>query len=454
MNKIFSVVLLVFFISSFSVSVVKAQNNSNLNKNRIDTLFKKWDRPGSPGCAAGVYHEGKIVFSKGYGGADLEKNRPITPNTIFRVASLSKQFTAAAIALLSIRNEIDLDQPVRNYIPDLPDYNEYSKQVTVRQLVHHTSGIPDLFSLLALYDISLKDTLNSAKLLKTILSQSHLNFKPGSKYMYSNSGYAILGALVEKVSGQPLQKYLEENLFNPLGMNNSHFHNDRNHVMDQQAFSYRSDGNGQFKMSYLPNFEGLGPTGLYTTIEDMFKWNQQLYNNKLSNAKGFNKLMHQRGIPNNGDTLSYAFALNIDKYKGQKTVGHSGVLMGFRTNYLRIPNQQYGSVLLCNLGNIDPGKINKKMSDIFLEKPYAEWLRKFEGTYYSEELDLKYRFEVKEADLYLYRGKGSSEKITYIKNSTFRFDEFKLNFKLSKHKVESLNISSDRAKNLLFKKVS
>lgn len=452
MNKIFSVVLLVFFISSFSVSVVKAQNNSNLNKNRIDTLFKKWDRPGSPGCAVGVYHEGEIVFSKGYGEADLEKNRPITPNTIFRVASLSKQFTAAAIALLSIRNEINLDKPVRDYIPELPNYNEYSNPVTVRQLIHHTSGIPDLYSLLELYDISLQDTLNSEKLLKIILSQSHLNFKPGSKYMYSNSGYAILGELVEITSGQPLQKYLKENLFKPLGMDNSHFHNDRNHVMDQQAYSYQSNGHDQFKMSYLPNYEGLGPTGLYTTIEDMFKWDQQLYNNKLSKANGFNQQMRQRGILNDGDSLSYAFALDINKYKGQKTVGHSGLLMGFRTNYMRIPDQQYGSVLLCNLGNINPEKLNKNISDIFLEKSYKKWLRRFEGEYYSEELDLKYIFKVKGADLYLDRSSGTLKKLDYNKNSIFSLGEFKFKFNLFEQDVDSLKISSDRVKNLLFKR--
>ncbi len=453
MNKIYRTILLILFISCFSVITVNAQSNSSLNENRIDSLFKKWDRPDSPGCAVGVYQEGKIVFSKGYGQANLEKEIPITPNTIFRVASLSKQFTAAAIALLSIRNEIDLDKPVRDYLPELPDYNRNSNPVTVRQLTHHTSGIPDLYSLLELYDVSFDKTLNSEKLLKIILGQSHLNFEPGSKYMYSNSGYSLLGALVEMVSGQPLQKYLQENIFKPLGMNNSHFHNDSSHIMDQQAFSYQPNGQEQFKMSYLPNYEGIGPTGLYTTIEDMFKWDQQLYNNQLRDARGFNQLMYQRGILNNGDTLSYAFALSIDKYKGQKTVGHSGRLMGFRTNYMRVPDQQYGSVVLCNLGDIDPEKLNKKISDIFLETSYEKWLKRFEGEYYSEELDLKYMITVKEADLYLDRGNGSLKELNYVRNSTFSLGEFKFNFKLFKQGTDSLKISSDRAKNIPFERI-
>lgn len=453
MNNIYRTVLLIFFISCFSVIAVKAQNNISLNENRIDSLFEKWDRPDSPGCAVGVYQEGKIVFSKGYGQANLEKEIPITPNTIFRVASLSKQFTAAAIALLSIRNEIDLDKPVRDYMPELPDYNGNSNPVTVKQLIHHTSGIPDLYSLLELYDVSFNKTLNSKKLLTIILGQSHLNFEPGSKYMYSNSGYSLLGALVEIVSGQPLQKYLEENIFKPLGMNNSHFHNDSNHVIDQQAFSYQPNGQDQFKESYLPNYEGIGPTGLYTTIEDMFKWDQQLYKNQLPNAGGFNQLIHQRGILSNGDTLSYAFALSVDKYKGQKTVGHSGRLMGFRTNYMRVPDQQYGSVLLCNLGDIDPIKLNKKLSDMFLEKSYEKWLKRFEGEYYSKELDLKYIFTVKEADLYLDRGNGSLKELNYINNSTFSLGEFEFNFKLFKQGTDSLKMSSDRAKKIPFERV-
>src|SRR5699024_8379669 len=312
-DKIITIQLVcsLFLLSPFSTA--KAQTSIDVDEDRIDKVFSKWERSGSPGCAVGVYHDGTMIFSKGYGEAVLKEQPPITPQTIFYAGSISKQFTAAAIALLSTRGDIELDRPVRDYIPEMQENTEYPP-ITVRQLVHHTSGLPDLYALLRLYDVQLKDGVPGEELLKIITSQSHLNFEPGSDYMYSNSGYTLLAELVKRVSGQTLREYTIEHIFEPLGMNNTHFHDDHTHGIDNQALSYWGN-NQDFRLGYISSFEGAGTGGLYTTIGDMLKWNQQLSRNRLPDAEEFNELMRRRGVLNNGDTISYAFALKIDKYK-------------------------------------------------------------------------------------------------------------------------------------------
>jgi CubicO group peptidase (beta-lactamase class C family) len=429
---------------------LQAQTNLKMSEARIDDIFSKWDQPGSPGCAIGIYSEGKIIFSEGYGEAVLESNMAIRPQTVFYTGSVSKQFTAAAIALLHIRGELDLDQPVRHYIPEMPDYPG-TREPTVRQLVHHTSGLPDLYSLLSLYDIRLKDGVPGEELLNIITGQRHLNFEPGSEYLYSNSGYTLLAELVERISGQSLREYTTEQLFEPLGMDHTHFHDDHAHTIDDQALSYR--GNKNFRLSYLSSFEGVGPGGLYTTIGDMLKWDQQLYKNKLPDAEGFNELMHRHGVLNNGDTLSYAFALRIDEYKGQKSVGHGGSFMGFKANYLRLPEHQYGSAVLCNLGSIDPEELNRKLADVVLKAPIEKWLTRYAGDYYSEALDLKYTIAVKDGNLYLDRETTPSGRLTYTDDHTFSTGSWKVGFKATgQDKVAGFKLSSSRAKNICFQK--
>lgn len=445
--------LLLFIILVGFVNTTYAQNDQDLDEDKIDAIFEQWDQDGSPGCVVGIYQDGETVFSKGYGEAVLEDHTPITPETVFYVGSISKQFTAAAIALLAVRGELDLERPVRDYIPEISSYPGH-RDPTVEELVHHTSGMPDLYSLLRLYDISLRDGVPKEELLKLITNQSHLNFEPGSKYMYSNSGYTLLAEIVERVSGKTLREYTIENLFEPLGMHHTHFHDDHNHEIDHKALSYR--GKKDFKVSYISKFEGVGPGGLYSTIGDLEKWDQQLTHNQLPNAKGFNDLMRRQGVLNNGDTLSYAFALHIDEYKGQKAVGHGGSFMGFKADYLRLPEHGYGSAILCNLGNISPGSLNKKMADTIFEDAINEWIHKFEGPYYSEVLDLTYTLTVKDGDLYLEdQERSPSGKLTYDEANTFSTGSWDFEFNLTEQgEVKGFEVSTGRAKNIIFKKES
>lgn len=432
--------------------VSAAQLNKNIGEEQIDEIFSEWDQSESPGCAVGVYHEGELLFSKGYGEAVLNNNEPITPQTVFYAGSVSKQFASSAVVLLNLKGDIDLDRPVKDYIPEMPTYPDHPDP-TVRQLIHHTSGIPDLYSLLSLYGIDLEDVVPFEKMVEVITGQSHLNFKPGSEYMYSNSGYTLLAELVERVSGQTLREYTSEHLFQPLGMENTHFHDDRRHTFDGKALSYQPNDSGGFELSYLQNFEGVGPGGLYTTVEDLLKWNQQLAQNRLSNADGFNELMHRRGMLNNGDTLDYAFALQLDEYKEQKTVGHSGTFMGFKAHYWRFPDQQYGSALLCNLGDINPAELNRELADLFMADLFKQSLNKYTGSYHSKDLDLSYTLQIKDNQLYLDREMSPSGTFLYVDKHTFRSGGWKLEFKESSDgDIEGFAISSGRANKIFFEK--
>lgn len=448
----FAAIFVWLFFGFLAQGLLKAQQSPEINEDEIDEIFSEWDQNDSPGCAVGVYQDGEIIFSNGYGQAVLGEEQPIAPRTVFYAGSVSKQFAAAAIALLHLRGDLDVNHPVREYIPEMPEYDS-ENEPTVRQLVHHTSGLPDLYSLLSLYDLDLEQELPFEKMVDVITGQSHLNFEPGSSYLYSNSGYTLLAEIVERVTGQSLREFTSEQIFDPLGMKNTHFHDNPDHPIEHKALSYQPKGNESFEESYLSNFEGVGPGGLYTTVEDMMKWDHQLYENKLTQAGNFNELMRERGMLTTGDTLSYAFGLQFGEYKGEKVVGHGGSFMGFKADYLRLPDQKYGSVLLCNLGDINPSELNKQLAEVFYGDDFKEWLKRFEGDYYSGSLDLEYSLRIEDDHLYLDRQNDPSGKLTYGDGLSFSTGNWQIEFEESKSgEIKAFTISSARAKDILFTK--
>lgn len=429
---------------------VQAQVHENVDEERIDEMFSEWDREGSPGCAVGVYHDDELIFSNGYGEKNLDYGKSITPETVFYIGSVSKQFAAAALAHLAVQGELDLDKTVRHYVPEMP---EHDVEPTVRQLIHHTSGIPDLYSLLSLYGYDVADVIPFSEMVEVVTRHSHLNFEPGSEYLYSNAGYTLMAEIVDRVSGQTLRQYTDEHLFEPLGMDNTHFHDDRTHVVENRAISYQPGGSEEFRVSYLQNFEGVGPGGLYSTVEDMLQWERQLNDNRLDGAEGFNELMRTPGVLTDGDTLDYAFGISKGQYKGQKTVGHGGSFMGFRADYLRLPEQDYGASILCNLGSINPGGLNREVADVFLEDVFADWLERFEGTYYSEDMDLEFRLEIDEGDLKLVnREESPSGTLSYSGESSFRTGGWQLDFEVGETQAEGFTLNTGRARNIAFER--
>jgi CubicO group peptidase (beta-lactamase class C family) len=328
---------------------------------KIDKLFANWDKPDSPGAALMVFKDGAVVYKRGYGRANLEYDIPITPAAVFHVASVSKQFTAFAIALLASQGKLSLDDDIRKHLPEVPDFG---KTITIRQLIHHTSGLRDQWELLSMAGWRLDDVITKEHILKMVRNQKELNFDPGSEHLYCNTGYTLLAVIVERVSGQSFRQFTETNIFKPLGMTNTHFHDDHEMVVKNRAYSYSPAREGGFKLSAL-NYANVGATSLFTTAEDMARWVQNFDDGRVGGSAVIEQ-MHQQGVLNNGQKISYAFGLVIGKYKGLKTVDHSGGDAGYRSYVIRFPDQKFAVVVLSNLGNFNPNTMARQVADIYL----------------------------------------------------------------------------------------
>ena len=328
----------------------------------IDKVFAEWDKPTSPGCAVGAIQNNRYLYQRGYGMANLDYDIPNAPEMVYYVGSVSKQFTAASVALLSLQGKISLDDDIRKYFPELPDYGT---RITIRHLLHHTSGIRDIYSLMSMRGDKLEDVFSDSAALSLIFRQKGLGFKPGDAYSYSNSGYFLLAQLIKRVTGQPLREFADAQIFKPLGMTHTHFHDDPGHVMKQRAMSYEKDGKGGFRISYLQNFDKVGAGGLYSTIDDLRKWDENYYTHQVG-GDALQKLIHTRGMLNNGDTLTYALGNTVTTSRGLRVTEHGGSMMGYKAYVLRFPDQHFSVLATCNLGAIDPGPLAHAVAQVFL----------------------------------------------------------------------------------------
>jgi CubicO group peptidase (beta-lactamase class C family) len=378
----------------------------------VDKIFAEWSSLSSPGCAVGALQNGRFLYKQGYGSANLDYDIPNSPDMVYYVGSDSKQFTAASIALLSLQGKLSLDDDIRRYLPEMPDYGT---PIRVRNLVHHTSGIRDIYALMTLRGDRMEDVFSDSAAIALIARQKGLAFTPGSAYSYSNSGYFLLAQIVKRVTGQSLRDFANEQIFLPLGMTHTHFHDDPGHVMKQRAMSYERDSLGGYRISYLQNFDKIGAGGLYTTLDDLRKWDENFYSKRVG-GDSLQKLIHTRGVLTNGDTLSYAFGNEIRTSRGLRTVEHGGALMGYKAYVLRYPDQHFTVLMTCNLGAIDPGPLAHAVAEVYLgdkmgpaqvaaapaprqasasgtpdAAPSPADVGALVGDYYSEDLDVMYR---------------------------------------------------------------
>ena len=331
---------------------------------QVDKVFAKWDRADSPGCALGVYRGGQIVYKRGYGMEDLNEDVHITPGTVFHVASMSKQFTAASIVLLAQQGKLSLDDDVRKYIPELPDFGQ---KITIRHLVHHTSGLRDQWALLDLAGWRYsKDLITDDDVMSVMTRQKELNFKPGERHVYCNTGYTLMGQIVKRVSGMSLREFTTKNIFEPLGMTHTHFRDDHAEIIKHDAVGYEGEAGKPFEIS-ITNFDTVGATSLHTTVEDLQKWDENFYHPKVG-GDALVKQMLERGKLNNGEELDYAFGLAVGKYKGLPTVGHGGADAGYRSDITRFPEQHFTATVLCNSAETNPSSLVEQVADIVLAK--------------------------------------------------------------------------------------
>ena len=330
----------------------------------VDKLFAQWDKPDSPGCALGVIRDGRFVHKRGYGSANLDHNIPLSTSSVFYIASTSKQFTAMSIALLARQGAISLDDDIRKYVPELP---RYDTPVTIRMLIHHTSGVRDYLSLWPLAGVRHEDVHDDDDVLE-FLSRQKLNFRPGEESVYSNSGYVLLGVIVKRVSGKSLREFAEESIFKPLGMSSTRFYDDRRVVVKNRVTSYAAISTGFSR--YATNFDRVGDGGLLTTVDDLFKWDQNFYENKIGGGQQLIEQILTPGVLSSGETLNYAFGLVADVYKGLKVIRHAGGFLAFRAEMIRFPEQKFTVICLCNVDTAFPTALVFNVADLYLaDKP-------------------------------------------------------------------------------------
>jgi CubicO group peptidase (beta-lactamase class C family) len=330
---------------------------------QVDALFAEWDKPASPGCALGVIRDGSLIYERGYGMASLENSVPIAPTTVFLIGSTSKQFTAASILLAESQGYLSLDDDIRTYVPEMPDYGD---PITIRHLMHHTSGIRGYFSLSLLAGEYPGDNIvTNDQIIAFLARQKGLNFRPGTQHSYATTNYVLLGEIVKRATGKSLREFAEENIFGPLGMVHTHFHDDRLHVVKNRANSYSPRGEGEFAFAWSSNYATVGNTGVYTTIEDLFLWDQNLYENRLAQPNLVERLVTP-GMLTDGTELHYASGLKVGHYRGVRHISHDGGTMGFRANFVQFPDLRFSVICLCNLSSTNPNQLTGQVADLYL----------------------------------------------------------------------------------------
>src|SRR5215510_8476879 len=346
-----------FLLVSFVVAalLVGAPAYAQDKTAEVDKIFG-WAKPDAPGCAVAVSHNGKVVVNKAYGSADLERDVPITPNTVFDAASVSKQFVSAAVLLLVEDGKLSLTEDIRKYVPQLPDY---AHKITLDHLMTHTSGVRDWTGIMLM-------TAGHDDALAITLRQRGLNFAPGEEFSYSNSGFVLLKEIVARVSGMSFDDFTRKRLFEPLGMKNTAYRADLRRVVKNRALAYEKTPDGWLMRIKFDNERG-GQGGLLSTPGDLLIWNDALTNGRLG-AFVTEKLLEQTKL-SSGRTVGYSRGLFYDTYRGAKEIWHSGGAGGYSTYLGRFPDQGLSVAVQCNTDTMTSVSFAHRIVDLFVPAP-------------------------------------------------------------------------------------
>ena len=343
-------------------TAASAQQPADTTRLAINRVFAAWSATDGPGCAVGVARNGQIVYENGYGMANLEAETPITPASIFHVASVSKQFTGMAVALLARDGKLSLDDDIRRYLPEIPSYGH---RITIRHLLNHTSGLRDQWDLLFMARGRFEENrITESDVLEVVARQKALNFVPGTEYVYSNTGYTLAGTIVKRVSGKSLREFADERIFRPLGMTNTHFHDDYTMVVKGRTAAYSRGADGKWHVS-LPNYDTYGATSLFTTVGDLLKWDANFGKPVVGDERLLRDLRTSATLAN-GDTTGYGLGIATEVYRGAQLVGHSGGDAGYRTYLGRFPEHGLAVAVLCNAAPANPIALTRSVADIYL----------------------------------------------------------------------------------------
>jgi CubicO group peptidase (beta-lactamase class C family) len=356
-------VILLFSLTVTS-GVLHAQENQGLEgiESRVDEIFAECSKPGSPGAAVAILKNGQVVLSKGHGSAQPEHDIPITPTTVFWIASVSKQFTAMATTMLEEQGKLSIDDEIHTYLHEIPDFGE---PITIRHLLHHTSGLRDDLTLWVLAGNHIEDVITQEDLLSMLRRQKQLNFSPGSQCGYSDTNYNLLAEIVFRVTGESFSTWVKRNIFLPLGMTSSRFVEHYAELIQNRAHCYKTYDAGGFRNSSLSM--GLADaTGMMTTVEDMIKWSANFETREVGGDKVLEAML-TRGVLNSGEQITYARGLTVESYHGRKMIKHSGTDAGFSSHMAYFPDERLGLVVLSNFPS-NPWDLGNEVADLFLNR--------------------------------------------------------------------------------------
>lgn len=406
-----------------SVRAQAADAASADRRRQVDAIFEPWAGP-TPGCAVGVTRDGALDYARGYGLANLDHDIPVTPDTVFWAASISKQFTAFSIGLLVEEGRLSLDDDIRKYLPEMPDYGA---TITIDHLIHHTNGLREQGQLLNLAGWRGGDIYTGSDILGILTRQHSLNFKPGEEVVYGNAAYTLLGLIVERVSGQSLRAFADERIFKPLGMADTRFSDDHREVTPRRAWAYDRGGEGGWTGS-IPHIDHYGSTGLLTTVGDLLTWQRNLQDARVG-GPALVAWMQTSGALNDGTVTGYGAGLHVKDYKGLRLISHDGADGGYRADAALFPDQRLAIVTLCNGGAISATDLARRVAEVYLGEPAVrqvlppaveapdEEISARAGIYWSPQTDEVVRLEWADGTL---RQTGSSTPFIHIGRGAFR----------------------------------
>jgi len=355
---------LLFAGAAVTAEAASLEESANRLTAKVDKLFAEWDKTNSPGFSLAISRNGTLAYERGYGMANLELGVPISPASVFHVASISKQFTAMCILLLAERGKLSLDDEARKYIPELPDYGT---PLTIRHLLNQTSGLRDAFLLLGLAAPREDGGMVNDAIVKVLAHQRALNFKPGTEFQYNNGGYALLATIVNRVSGLSLRAFADQNIFKPLGMTQTHIHDDPTMLVPNRASGYHQDSSGFHIAPHADLGRLVGPTALFTTARDLLLWEQNFADARVGRPALLAEMQKPAIATDWVDGSFYGFGLAIGEYRSLRMVGHGGGDPGYGAYVARFPDQRLAVAVLGNLDNVIPITLIRGVADIYLE---------------------------------------------------------------------------------------
>jgi len=352
----------------------KVQSGQEPRSQQIDAIFSAVTSPDAPGLAAMVRKDDRAVFEHGYGLPDLPTHQKIDAATNFRLASCTKQFTAMAIMLLVHDGKLSYETTLTNVFPKFP---AYGKLIVIRNLLNHTSGLLDYESLMAPEDPNTPPDklvqIQDAEVLAVLEKQATTKFPPGTKWEYSNSGYVMLGLVVQKISGKPFGDFLHDRIFEPLGMRNTLAYVKGKNQVPHRAYGYSKNANGWQETDQSPTSATLGDGGVYSSLQDLAKWDEALKNHTLLSEKEMQPALTPVVVPDgtplgpDGEPAAYGFGWFLNSYHGHTRMWHYGETVGFRTNIQRFTQDDLTIIILCNRTDLNPGTLAQRVADLFLQ---------------------------------------------------------------------------------------